>query len=90
MNYNRSKSKSTTFSRPSGSTENSKSKPLSIILGDSIVKHLQGRNMSKFSNVKVISIYGSTVEAKSHCFKLAIDEKPEQMILHVGTNTVPD
>lgn len=75
-------------SGPADKSMNVSGKTTTIIVGDSIIKHLQGKRMSKSSNVKVRAFNGSTVEAMTHYIKPSLEEKPDQLILHVGTNNI--
>ena len=60
-----------------------------VILGDSMIKHVNGYNMSKrFKNCKeyVKSFSGSKVRYMKDHMKPLIREKPDHAILNVGTN----
>ena len=60
-----------------------------VILGDSMIKHLNGYDMSKkLKNCKVYvkSFSGSKVRCMKDHMKPSMREKPDHTILHVGTN----
>ena len=60
-----------------------------VILGDSIVKNVNGRQLSKsLSNEKVSvkSFPGATTKQMSTYVKPTLEEKPDTIILHMGTN----
>ena len=59
-----------------------------IIAGDSILKNLQGHKMSKNSRVKVSSFPGcTTLDMKDH-IKPLLHRNPDEIIIHVGTNSL--
>ena len=59
-----------------------------IIAGDSILKNLQGNKMSKNSRVKVSSFPGcTTLDMKDHV-KPLLRRNPDEIIIHVGTNSL--
>ena len=60
-----------------------------VILGDSMIKHVNGYDMSKkLKNCKayVKSFSGSNVRCMKDHMKPSMREKPDHTILHVGTN----
>ncbi|XP_022785905.1 uncharacterized protein LOC111326225 [Stylophora pistillata] len=59
-----------------------------IIAGDSVLKHLQGHKMSRNSRVKVSSFPGCTMEDMQDFVKPVLRKKPDEIILHVGTNSL--
>ena len=61
-------------------------KPLVIIAGDSIIKDLNGRMMSRKNNVKIHCFPGSTTEDMTDFVKLLLKKNPSYFIFHVGTN----
>ena len=69
--------------------EPNRSKKSTIIAGDSILKHLQGRNLSDpQSKVQVSSFPGcSTADMIDHIRPL-VRRKPDTIIIHVGTNSL--
>lgn len=58
-----------------------------MIAGDSVLKHLQGHKMSRNSRVKVSSFTGCTTEDMHDFIKPLLRKKPDEIILHVGTNS---
>ena len=69
--------------------EPDRTKTSTIIAGDSILKHLQGRNLSgPLSKVHVSSFPGcSTADMTDHIRPL-VRRKPDSIIIHVGTNSL--
>ena len=61
-------------------------KPLVIIVGDSIIKDLNGRMMSQKNNVKIHCFPGSTTEDMTDFAKPLLKKNPSHFIFHVGTN----
>lgn len=61
-----------------------------LIVGDCMVKNLQGHKMSKSSNVKVWSFPGCTVQDMEDHIKPLLRKNPEEIILHLGTNNLKD
>ena len=57
-----------------------------VVLGDSIVKYVQGRNLSTKVRSVVKSFSGSRVDHMFHYMKPSLELKPDEIILHVGTN----
>ena len=60
-----------------------------VILGDSIVKHVNKWRISrklKNCRVKIMSFSGATVQYKADYVKPSLCDKPSHLILHVGTN----
>ena len=57
-----------------------------VVLGDSIVKYVQGRNLSTKVRSVVKSFSGSRVDHMFHYMKPTLELKPDEIILHVGTN----
>ena len=67
----------------------SKQTPRDIfIVGDSMVKHLQGHKMAKHHNVKVWTFPGSSTSDMTHHIKPILKRHPHEIILHVGTNSL--
>ena len=58
-----------------------------IIAGDSILKHLNAHKMSKDNN-KVATFPGCTIRDMRDHIKPILRKKPEQIIIHVGTNSL--
>ena len=67
-----------------------KSKKIVVILGDSIIKEVQGYKLSKSiddeRHVIVKSYSGATTNDMKHHMIPNIEKKPDQVILHCGTN----
>ena len=60
-----------------------------IIAGDSILKHLNAHKMSKDNNkVKVATFPGWTIRDMRDHIKPIFRKKPNQLIIHVGTNSL--
>ena len=57
-----------------------------VVLGDSIVKYVQGRNLSTKVRSVVKSFSGSRVYHMFHYMKPSLELKPDEIILHLGTN----
>ena len=59
-----------------------------FLAGDSILKNLQGRKMSSTAKVKISSFPGcTTVDMKDH-IKPILRKNPDEIIIHVGTNSL--
>ena len=58
------------------------------IVGDSMLKHLKGYKMSKENKVKISTFPGSTTRDMFDYIKPVIRKKPDQVIIHVGTNSL--
>ena len=61
-------------------------KPTIVIAGDSIVKDVKGWLMSRDKHVKVNSFSGANMEDMEDFLTPIIRRKPNEIILHVGTN----
>ncbi|XP_078383462.1 uncharacterized protein LOC144666001 [Oculina patagonica] len=74
---------------PSSSTEN---KFTTVIVGDSMVKQVQGWKLGKQVGHRVVvkSFSGATTSDMQHYLKPTLDKNPQQIILHVGTNDLRD
>ena len=60
---------------------------VTVIAGDSIIKHLQGWRLSDTNNhVVVKSFSGATIEDMEDYLKPVIRKEPESIVLHIGTN----
>jgi len=60
-----------------------------FLVGDSIVKNLQGRKMSnKISNVHVLSIPGCKSHDMRYHVQPILNSNPDEIIVHVGTNSL--
>ena len=71
---------------------NQKLKKTAVILGDSMVKHINGWEMAKKVNtdckVFVKSFSGATTQCMVDYMKPSIRTQPDHFILHVGTNNL--
>ena len=66
-----------------------KSKPSVVIAGDSMVKYINGWKVCPHnSSTQVKSFPGATVNDMSHYIKPSLERKPDEIILHVGTNDI--
>ena len=59
-----------------------------MIAGDSVLKHLQGHKMSRNSRAKVSSFPGCTTEDMHDFIKPFLRKNPDEIILHVKTNSL--
>ena len=59
-----------------------------FIVGDSIVKNLQGHRISKDPKVKVWSFPGCTSKDMKDHIQPLLRRNPQEIILHVGTNSI--
>ncbi|KXJ05002.1 hypothetical protein AC249_AIPGENE4972, partial [Exaiptasia diaphana] len=59
-----------------------------FIVGDSMVKNLQGHKMSRNQKIKVWTFRGSTACDMKEYIKPILQRKPKEIVLHVGTNSV--
>ena len=59
-----------------------------FIVGDSILKNLQGRKISRSAKVKVSSFPGcTTMDMRDH-IKPVLRRNPDAIVMHVGTNSL--
>ena len=59
-----------------------------FIVGDSILKNLQGRKISRSAKVKVSSFPGcTTIDMRDH-IKPTLRKNPDAIVIHVGTNSL--
>ncbi|XP_067030123.1 uncharacterized protein [Acropora muricata] len=59
-----------------------------FIVGDSILKNLQGRKISRSAKVKVSSFPGCTaIDMRDH-IKPTLRKNPDAIVIHVGTNSL--
>lgn len=69
--------------------EPNRTKTSTIIPGDSILKHLQGRNLSgALSKVQVSSFPGCITADMTDHIRPLVRRKPDTIIIHVGTNSL--
>ena len=65
---------------------NKGTKTNTVIVSDSMIKHVKGWEMSSATNrVTVKSFSGATIEDMSDFLKTILRKKPEKVILHIGT-----
>ena len=67
--------------------------PSVVIVGDSMIKHLDKRRLqrsitSKPHKVRMETYSGANIAAMKHHIKPCLESKPEKIILHVGTNNL--
>lgn len=62
----------------------------SVIIGDSMVKNVHGWSLGKDVGRRVVvkSFSGATTSDMSHYLKPTLTKKPDQIVLHVGTNDI--
>lgn len=70
-------------------------KVTTVIVGDSMVKNLDSKRLKRSiaagnHNIYVETYRGSNTEAMSHHIRPCVARKPDQIILHVGTNDIRD
>jgi hypothetical protein len=59
------------------------------VVGDSMIKHINGYKMSKANTkVRVSSFAGCTTQDMADYIKPIIRKKPNKLVLHVGTNNL--
>ena len=61
-----------------------------FIVGDSLIRNLNGWMMSRRKAVKIHSFSGSTVQELDLFIKPLLARKPHHVILLIGTNDIPD
>ena len=67
--------------------QNRKERKVTVILGDSMIKDLRGWNLSDDQNHVVVKTFrGARTRHMKWYAKPTIEEKPENVILHCGTN----
>ena len=60
------------------------------IVGDSMLKGLKGHKMSRTDKVRVTTFSGCSTRDMFDYIKPTINRKPDQLIVHVGTNSLRD
>ena len=80
----------TATTAPDPPPNNEAPKGETYIVGDSMVKNLQGNKMSRRRKVKIWTFPGSTTSDMKEYVKPLLKRKPEEIILHVGTNSLRD
>ena len=63
-------------------------KPVTVIAGDSIIQNIRGWSLSKTNKVVVKSFSGATAEDLEDVIKPILRKKPDNIIIHGGTNNV--
>ena len=63
---------------------------MAYILGDSMIKYVSGRNISDYMNVKVRSHPGASTEDLIDYVKPIASKKPKMLVIHTGTNDLPN
>lgn len=72
-------------------TSSADERPETLILGDSMLKFVNGNRLSKQKKVYVKSFPGARVAHMKHYVVSALEElNPEEGILHIGTNNLRD
>ena len=76
-------------------TSNSDKSYTVVIIGDSIIKHLDTRRLKKSVKNRSVKVYaesyrGANTEAVKHHIMPCLARKPNEVILHVGTNDLRD
>ena len=61
-------------------------KRVTAIVGDSIVKNLQGWHLSNSANHVIVIVAGATLEDMEDYLKPVLRKETDKLILHVGTN----
>ena len=91
--HNRRNSRSTKSSpnsedSHSGASNNNEHarKPVTFIAGDSIIQHIRGWSISRSNKVVVKSFPGATIEDMQDFVKPLLRKKPDNGVLHIGTN----
>ena len=59
-----------------------------IIAGDSALKYLQSQKMSRNSQVKIATFPGCTTQDMKDHIKPLLRRNPDEIIIHVGTNSL--
>ena len=71
------------------SGRNKKTKSNTVIVGDSMIKYVKGWEISSATNrVTVKSFSGASVEDMTDFIKPILRKKPENIVLHIGTNNL--
>ena len=65
-------------------------KPKVIKAGDSILRNVQGWRLSGKKDVKVHSFSGAKIADMNHHIVPLLERKPDEVILHIGTNDIGD
>ena len=57
-----------------------------VIIGDSMIKYMNGREISRYSSVKIRSHPGAITEDLTDYVRPTARKKPKMMVIHSGTN----
>ena len=74
------------------SSDNSTNNFTTVLVGDSIIKQIQGWKLGKKVGHRVVvkSFAGATTGDMKHYLKPTLEKNPQQILLHVGTNDLRD
>ena len=74
------------------SSDNSTNNFTTVLVGDSIIKQIQGWKLGKKVGHRVVvkSFSGATTSDMKHYLKPTLEKNPQQILLHVGTNDLRD
>lgn len=61
-------------------------KPVTVIAGDSIIQYIRGWSISTSNKMVVKSFPGATTEDMEDFVKPLLRKKPDNVVLHIGTN----
>lgn len=77
---------------PAISYDNSRNIFTTALIGESIIKQIQGWKLGKKVGHRVVvkAFSGATASDMKHYLKPALDKNPQQILLHVGTNDLRD
>ena len=67
---------------------NSTSKKEIIIVGDSMIKHMNGREVCRDDSVKIRCHPGATTDNIIDYIRPTVRKKPDMIIIHTGTNDI--
>ena len=75
-----------------GQNNNYRKKRNVEICGDSMTKHLQAYRIGRSTNERVVSksFSGATFKNLKHYIVPTLEKKPDELILHIGTNDLKD
>ena len=59
-----------------------------IIVGDSTIKHVSGRHISRSHTIKVRPNLGASTHDLLDYVKPALRKKPKALVIHIGTNDI--
>ena len=72
---------------------NREKKKITVIIGDSIIKEVNGYKLSKSlandQSVVVKAFPGAKIQCMNHHVMPTLERRPDQIILHCGTNNLP-